>query len=83
MQIAGNGASGFARPLAAGDYTFWIQELATGDFTYRFNFLLEPSPVPLPASLWLMLFGLGGLGGFALRRAGARIPSAAALHDPH
>jgi len=68
MQVSGNGASGFARPLAAGEYTFWIQELATGDFTYRFNFVLETAPVPLPAAAWLLISGFGLLGIAGIRR---------------
>lgn len=65
MAVSGDGASGFARPLAPGGYTLWIQELATGAFTYRFNLTL--SPVPEPTSLALLAAGLG----FAAWRARA------------
>jgi PEP-CTERM motif len=60
MALAGGGASGFTRPLAAGDYTLWIQELAVGSFNYRLNIVL--TPVPEPGSFALMLCGLAGLG---------------------
>ena len=46
-----NGASGFTAPLPAGDYTLWLQETATGSFTYRFNLLLSPVPEPSGAAL--------------------------------
>lgn len=46
MGVAGNGATGFQPPLGAGDYTLWIQELATGSFTYRFNLVIAPVPEP-------------------------------------
>ncbi len=65
MAVPSFGSSGFERPLAAGDYTFWIQELGSGSFDYRFNIVL--SPVPGPAALaWLLGAGLLAL------RAGAR-----------
>lgn len=56
MATSGNGASGFVAPLAAGDYTLWIQELATGSFNYRFNLIL--TQVPEPETWGLMLAGL-------------------------
>jgi len=55
MQTAGNGASGFERPLVSGEYTLWLQELASGTFNYRFNLLL--SPVPEASTLSLMAAG--------------------------
>lgn len=58
MAASGNGSTGFARPLTAGSYTFWIQELATGNFNYSFNATL--APVPEPASALLLLLGLAG-----------------------
>jgi len=57
MGGAGQGATGFAGALPAGDYTLWIQELANGSFNYRFN--LQVSAVPEPASAWLLALGLG------------------------
>jgi hypothetical protein len=69
MAIAGNGSSGFARPLGAGTYTLWIQELSTGDFNYSFNATL--APVPEPASALLILLGLAGTAA-AAHRAGRR-----------
>lgn len=65
MGIAGNGASGFAPPLGEGEYTFWVQELAAGTFSYRFNLVL--SPVPAPAAWALMVGGLALLGGLRRR----------------
>lgn len=63
LALAGNGASGFGGTLGPGDYTFWVQELATGSFAYRFNFVV--APVPVPAAAWLLGSGLAAL---ALRR---------------
>lgn len=61
MATAGNGSAGFTRPLQAGDYTLWIQELSSGGpYTYRFNLMLTPVPEP---TAWLMLSaGLAWLG---------------------
>jgi len=59
MAGGGGGASGFALPLAAGDYAVWIQELAPGAYTYRFNFVI--APVPEPASALLAAIGLGAV----------------------
>ncbi len=69
MAVAGNGASGFSGTLGAGDYTFWVQELAPGTYPYRFNLLL--TPVPVPAALWLFASGLGLL--TVLRRGAAAV----------
>jgi hypothetical protein len=65
MAMAGNGASGFASPLGAGEYTFWVQELATGTFSYRFNLVLSPVPAPAP---WVLM--AGGLALLGWRRRG-------------
>jgi hypothetical protein len=59
MAVPNNGSSGFGRPLPAGSYTLWIQELATGDFPYSFN--LTVTAVPEPMSAGLLLLGLVGL----------------------
>jgi hypothetical protein len=69
MAMASQGASGFSVPLGAGDYTLWIQELATGSYTYRFNLVLEAAPavVPLPPAAALFAGGLGLLGWRASR----------------
>ena len=68
MAIPAQGSSGFTVPLGPGDYTFWLQELAPGTYTYRFNLVLEPAAVvPVPAALPLFLAGLGLLAG-AMRR---------------
>jgi hypothetical protein len=68
MAVPVNGSSGFGRPLPAGSYTLWIQELATGDFPYSFSVAL--APVPEPTSPALMLLGLCGLASVA--RIGTR-----------
>jgi len=65
MGLSSNGASGFAAPLPAGDYTVWIQELATGTFGYRFNFVISPVPEPSMALLWAL--GLAVLAGGRLK----------------
>lgn len=60
MAIPAQGSSGFTAPLGPGDYTLWMQELATGSYTYRFNLVLEPAAVvPLPPVLPLFMAGLG------------------------
>jgi len=66
MAIPADGSSGFSRPLPAGDYTFWIQELAGAQFNYRFNMVL--TPIPLPAAAWLLGAGLLLLGAASRRR---------------
>jgi len=72
MSRPAKGSSGFSGELPAGDYTVWIQELAPGEFNYRFNFLLSPVP-EVPTALLL----LAGLAALRLRSSAARGPSAA------
>jgi hypothetical protein len=69
MAVSGNGASAFGGTLAPGDYTLWIQELATGTFAYRFNLVL--TPVPLPSAVWLFASGLAPLAWLRRRFTGA------------
>jgi hypothetical protein len=59
------GASGFARPLGEGEYTFWVQETAPGSFAHRFNLVL--APVPAPAAGWLLAAGLPLVSAWAWR----------------
>jgi hypothetical protein len=67
MAAGGNGASGFDVPLPAGDYAVWIQELASGSYRYRLNFVL--APVPEPAVGLLAALGLATVASVArLRR---------------
>lgn len=54
MTKPANGYSSFSGALPAGEYKVWIQEqLAPGEFDYRFNLLLSPLPEPAPALLLL------------------------------
>ena len=73
-----SGASGTvsvipATELAAGTYALEIRGTVTGTAggSYSGELNLAPTPVPLPASLWLMLSGLGGLGALSLKRRAA------------
>src|SRR5207245_5178705 len=59
------GATGFTPPLAAGTYTFLIQQGNPVTTNYRFNMAVRP--VPEPGSS-LCLLGMGGLAILALRR---------------
>ena len=60
MAVPNAGSSGFSRPIPAGDYTVWLQELAGGGpYPYRLNFVV--SPVPLPGASWLLGSGMLGL----------------------
>lgn len=63
MKLNGALAGGYREDaIGAGSYTLWIQELATGSYTYRFNIVL--SPVPLPHGSLLALAGLAVLTGW-------------------
>ena len=61
------GASGFTPPLAAGTYTFLIQQLGS---TTNYEFDVNVTAVPEPGSVWLV--ALGSLGMLALVRRGPR-----------
>jgi len=56
----GWGAIGFAGPLPAGIYTFWVQETATGSAAYNFDF--NVTAVPEPSIALMLMAGLAGLG---------------------
>lgn len=72
LSIPAQGSSGFTLPLGPGDYTLWMQELAPGSYTYRFNLVIEPAAVvPLPPVLPLFLAGLGLLA-WSVRRPPGR-----------
>lgn len=66
MAVSQNGSSGFSTPLSAGSYTLWIQELAPGNFNYRFNLIL--TPIPEPESYALLMAGLGVIYLFSRRK---------------
>lgn len=53
------GAVGYTGALPAGSYTVWVQETATGNAAYNFDFSV--TQVPEPASALLMLAGVAGL----------------------
>ena len=61
------GATGFTPPLAAGTYTFLIQQGDPVTTGYRFNMTVRSVSVPEPGSS-LCLFGMGGLAILAVRR---------------
>ncbi len=61
------GTTGFTPPLAAGTYTFLIQQGDPSTTGYRFNMTVRPVQVPEPGSS-LCLLGMGGLAILALRR---------------
>jgi hypothetical protein len=74
----GSGVSGSvsvipATQLAAGTYALEIRGTVTGTAggSYSGQLNLATTPVPLPASLWLMLSGLGGLGVLSMKRRAA------------
>ena len=64
-KTANFGAIGFTGPLAAGTYTFWIQD-TSGNGSFSYDFIL--SAVPEPESNLLMLLGIGVLSVVAKRR---------------
>jgi PEP-CTERM motif len=74
MALPSAGSSGFAVPLPAGDYTLWVQELASGTFDYRFN--LQLMPVPEPGTAAMLLLGVAALA--ARRRPRSRLNRRAA-----
>ncbi len=61
------GATGFTRPLAAGTYTFLIQQGDPVTTNYQFDMNVRSVSVPEPGSS-LCLLGMGGLAILALRR---------------
>jgi hypothetical protein len=71
MSLARLGSAGFTAPLAAGVYTFWLNETSNEPgLTFDLDFQLEP--VPLPPALGLLTGGAALLG--ALRRRRSRLP---------
>ena len=68
MGVPKQNSTGFTPPLAEGSYAFWIQELGAQS---PYNFEFQVAAVPEPASMVLLLAGLGVLAA-AVRRRGAR-----------
>jgi hypothetical protein len=65
MGVAGMGATGFAGPLGAGQYSVWVED--DKPFSYDFSFKIAAVP---EASTWaMMLIGFAGLGYAGYRRA--------------
>jgi hypothetical protein len=62
----GGGATGFAPPLAAGSYAFWIQETGPVATSYALDF--DVTAVPEPSELAMLLAGLAALAVVARRR---------------
>lgn len=54
--------------LGAGDYVLDIAGIASGSAGGSYVGQLNLAPVPLPAGMWLLISGLGALGGARLRR---------------
>jgi hypothetical protein len=67
----GFGSQGFTGPLAAGTYTFWMQETSGALGTYSWDFVVSTAPVPEPESYAMLLAGLGMLG-FVSRKKQAK-----------
>ncbi|MEI6304126.1 MAG: PEP-CTERM sorting domain-containing protein [Betaproteobacteria bacterium] len=51
----GPGSTGYTPPLAAGTYTFWVQDYSAALIPYVYEFGV--TPVPEPGVVWLMLAG--------------------------
>jgi hypothetical protein len=54
--------------FAAGTYILQVRGEAEGDTAASYSGTIAFTPVPLPASIWLMLSGFGGLAALARRR---------------
>jgi hypothetical protein len=72
--ISGPGLSGSysvisPTTLSAGTYVLEVRGNVTGTSGGSYSGTLNLAPVPLPAAIWLLLSGLGGLGTIARRRA--------------
>jgi hypothetical protein len=67
MGLPAFGSTGFNGPLAAGSYTFWINETSF-EPNLGFDLDFQMQPVPLPGAALLLAGGLGLLGGFRRRR---------------
>jgi hypothetical protein len=61
LGVPDQGSSGFTPPLASGSYSFWVQELAPGSFTYALDFQLLPATAPDSGPGMFAFAGLFGI----------------------
>jgi hypothetical protein len=61
LGVPDQGSSGFTPPLASGSYSFWVQELAPGSFTYALDFQLLPAAAPDSGPGMFAFAGLFGI----------------------
>jgi len=60
MAVTAQGSSGFSVPLAAGNYSIWVQDFNRGSFSYGFDLAVAPAaPTPEPSTYGLALSALG------------------------
>ena len=59
-------------PLAAGPYSFWIQDFDDGAAPYGLRFTIMTTAVPEPGSYAMMGLGLAAIGGVVARRRNVR-----------
>jgi hypothetical protein len=64
----GFGSQGFTGSLAAGTYTFWMQETSGALGTYSWDFVVSAAPVPETETYAMLLTGLGLIGADRRRR---------------
>jgi hypothetical protein len=61
--------------LSAGDYILEVRGLADGEFGGSYSGVLNVTPVPVPAAVWLLLSGLVVVGGLSQMRKSAEVPA--------
>jgi PEP-CTERM motif len=78
MSVAANGSTGFSRPLGAGTYSIWLQEISPGG-AVPFGLDFVVAQVPEPSAWAMMLAGFGMLGLAFRRRRAVSVKARAAL----